>query len=140
MYVIVISSIKTVIITGKPPKIGENILPSLTKITRYCDNSYAVMKDSQITVHRIKMKEKLLKTKSIMGMGILAIGMIFGISILNNNLLSQQTSFLKLNNGVGICFQRITQTFTALMIRDLRSDYLTSDFRSTTGDNQRSSF
>ncbi|MBT4791775.1 MAG: hypothetical protein HON90_09405 [Halobacteriovoraceae bacterium] len=80
------------------------------------------------------MKEKLLKTKSIMGMGILAIGMIFGISILNNNLLSQQTSFLKLNNGVGICFQRITQTFTALMIRDLRSDYLTSDFRSTTGD------
>jgi len=35
-----------------------------------------------------------------------------------------------LNQGVGTCFNRISQTFTALMIRDLKSPYLNRGFMS----------
>lgn len=48
---------------------------------------------------------------------------------------SNQTQLDKmnvLNQGVGTCFSRVAQTFTATMIRDVRSPYLHKDFMNLT--------
>lgn len=80
------------------------------------------------------MKKTLLKPKTILASGILSIGLIFGLSLVNHNLGAKQASVHKANSGVGICFQRVTQTFTALMIGDFKSSYLGKNFRNITSE------
>lgn len=41
---------------------------------------------------------------------------------------------MSLSSGVGTCFQRVTQSFTALMISDFSSTYLTKPFMDTTSE------
>jgi hypothetical protein len=45
-----------------------------------------------------------------------------------NNAMA--TNLMNLQQGVGTCFSRVNQTFTAAMIRDTRSPYLNRDFMS----------
>ena len=63
--------------------------------------------------------------------GICLIGLIAGSTLLfqagqNVNQMTQAKA------GNDICFQRITQTFTALMVRDNSSQFLTDDFKKMT--------
>jgi len=80
------------------------------------------------------MKKNFLKPKIITIMAALSLALVLGVSGVNHSLNSKQVSLHKINNGIGICFQRVTQTFTALMIREIGSEYLTKDFRSMTSD------
>jgi len=55
--------------------------------------------------------------------------------MVSGNLASQNAvKQMSLSSGVGTCFQRVSQTFTALMIKDLSSTYLQKDFMGTTSD------
>jgi hypothetical protein len=82
----------------------------------------------------IFMKKLFFEPKTILATGIIAIGLICGLSFVNYNMNSSQSSLHKANSGVGICFQRVTQTFTALMIRDFGSNYLSQNFRNITSE------
>lgn len=42
--------------------------------------------------------------------------------------VSEAEKISRVQNGIGTCFARVTQTFTAAMIRDLNSPYLKRDF------------
>lgn len=66
--------------------------------------------------------------------GCVSLVSIFGFATLGQNLAGKQSSLYQMSNGLGICFQRVNQSFTALMIKDLSSDFMTKDFRATTGD------
>jgi hypothetical protein len=59
-----------------------------------------------------------------------------GISSLfmQQNWLGQTERIANMNSGLGTCFTRVTQTFTALMISDFYSSYLSKDFTDLTGD------
>lgn len=80
------------------------------------------------------MKKNLFKTKYLMGGALLGLLMTFGVSLINHKLSSREISIYGAGSGVGICFQRVTQTFTALMIRELQSSYLSSEFRDMTSE------
>ncbi len=55
--------------------------------------------------------------------------------VVSGNLASQSAvKQMSLSSGIGTCFQRVSQTFTALMIKDLSSSYLQKDFMATTSD------
>ena len=80
------------------------------------------------------MKNKFLKPKYFLSLGVIAFAFIIGLSYSSQILSSSQSKLHSSNSGLNICFQRISQTFTALMIRDVNSNYLTRDFRANTGD------
>ena len=62
-------------------------------------------------------------------LGLVSTGVYFG-----NNLLNKQASLYQASSGSSVCFQRITQTFTSLMIKDFSSSYLSPDFRTMTSE------
>ena len=70
----------------------------------------------------------------MIAIGCVSLVSILGMSLVGQNLATKQSSLYQLSNGLGICFQRVNQSFTALMIRDFTSDFMTKDFRATTGD------
>ena len=80
------------------------------------------------------MKNLLMKPKTLISICAISLLSLVSITLLNNNISNSFTKLHNTNNGIGICFQRVTQTFTALMIKDLGSNYLTDSFKSTTGD------
>lgn len=82
----------------------------------------------------ISMKNKILKPKFFLGLGAFAMTAILGLSFYSNGLGSAKSGLQLANSGLGICFQRVTQSFTALMIRDTASNYITKDFRNITGE------
>jgi len=62
------------------------------------------------------------------------IGLVSTGVYLGNNLLNKQASLYQASSGSSVCFQRITQTFTSLMIKDFSASYLSSDFRTMTSE------
>lgn len=80
------------------------------------------------------MKNKYFTAKNLWKIGITAFLGIFSFSYLNFTASQSQVGLYKVHNGVGICFQRVSQSFTALMIKDLSSSFLTQDFMGITGE------
>jgi len=80
------------------------------------------------------MKRNIFNKKFIAGLGIISMLATVGLSGVNYNLTKAQTSFHQINSGVSVCFERVGQSFTALMIKDFSSNYLTKDFQSMTGE------
>lgn len=80
------------------------------------------------------MKKILLTSKFFVFTGALSLMALVTISASNNSLSTKQAGLYKLASGTNICFQRVSQTFNALMLRDLGSQYLTKDFKSTTAE------
>lgn len=80
------------------------------------------------------MKNILVSSKILVGISCISLVSILGFSLLGQNFASKQSSLYQLSNGLGICFQRVNQSFTALMIKDFSSDFMTKDFRGRTGD------
>jgi hypothetical protein len=76
----------------------------------------------------------LMKPKVLLGVCGLSLISLFSISMMNNSIMQKHSKLQTMNGGVGVCFQRITQTFTALMIKDLSSSYLSESFKNVTGD------
>ncbi len=69
-----------------------------------------------------------------MSLGGVSVALVLGFSLLGQSLASKQSGLYQLSNGLGICFQRVNQSFTALMIKDLSSEFMTKDFKATTGE------
>lgn len=67
-----------------------------------------------------------------------ACGITFGIActsiVYQQNQINHSQKLGGLHNGVGTCFTRVAQTFTALMVGDLNSNYLSKDFKGITTD------
>jgi hypothetical protein len=80
------------------------------------------------------MKKFLLSSKFLGGLSALSLIGVLTLSSFSNSLGSKQSGLYQLSNGLGICFQRVNQSFTALMIRDFSSDFITNDFKSMTGE------
>lgn len=80
------------------------------------------------------MKKILLTSKFLVISGAISLIALVTISTSNNSLSNQQAKFYKLASGMNICFQRVSQTFNALMLRDISSTYLTKDFKTATGE------
>ncbi len=80
------------------------------------------------------MRDLILKPRFYYGLLGLSVGMILVSSLSNYKLNGDLQKVQKANAGLGICFQRVTQTFTSLMIKDFSSGYLNNDFRSNSAD------
>ena len=70
------------------------------------------------------------KTAAIVATACLTIS--FGSFFMQNHFYGKSQKMSTLSNGVGTCFTRVTQTFTALMIQDFSSVYMQPDFMSQT--------
>lgn len=68
---------------------------------------------------------------SIMGVSSISLMGLVSFSHFNSAKLN---SFNTAQSGIGICFQRVTQSFTALMIGDLKSNYISKNFNSMTSE------
>lgn len=79
------------------------------------------------------MRNLNIKTKTVAAIAVsfitLSIGSFFLANYFGNIAMKERA----LSNGSGTCFQRVTQTFTALMIQDFNSPYLSKNFMGTTG-------
>lgn len=64
----------------------------------------------------------------------LSSALIVGSFLISDSSIKKVNSAQTLKGGVGTCMARVTQTFTALMIRDTASTFLTKDFMSMTSD------
>lgn len=78
--------------------------------------------------------KKLLQPKYFISIGVLSVMSLFGASYLGRTISQSQVQLYKVNSGLGICQQRIAQTFTALMIKQIGSEYLQQDFRQMTSE------
>ena len=77
------------------------------------------------------LKVSLSKTWLVSGATLLlAVGSLSASKWSDHSAVKQ----LSLSSGASTCFQRVSQTFTALMIGDLSSSYLTKPFMNTTSD------
>jgi tetrahydromethanopterin S-methyltransferase subunit B len=80
------------------------------------------------------MKNLNFKTKTITVIAISFISLSIGSFFASNHFSKMAKSESALSSGAGTCFQRVTQSFTALMIQDFNSGYLTRPFMDTTGE------
>jgi hypothetical protein len=80
------------------------------------------------------MKNLNLKTKTIAVIAMSFITLSIGSFVASNHFTKKAGSETALSNGAGTCFQRVTQSFTALMIQDFNSGYLSRSFMDTTGE------
>jgi hypothetical protein len=80
------------------------------------------------------MKKFLLSSKFLGSLSAISLVGVLTLSTFSNSLGSKQSGLYQLSNGLGICFQRVNQSFTALMIRDFSSDFITNDFKNMTGE------
>ncbi len=92
------------------------------------------MKDCDNIIYGQIMKKNLPSIRTFSFIAIAAAISLVAMSILARNFTQKQMGYHQAKAGANICFQRITQTFTALMIRDFSSAYLETDFRNMTGD------
>jgi hypothetical protein len=74
--------------------------------------------------------KKILSFSSAKILGLCGVGLLMTLGAFWHYQMNQaQLNRMNvLNQGVGTCFNRISQTFTALMIKDLRSPYLDRGF------------
>jgi hypothetical protein len=80
------------------------------------------------------MKEKQILSKkfiSFIAASVLLFSIPFVVNEVNSSKLTQNQT---LKSGTNTCFTRVTQSFTALMIQDLNSSYLSKDFLNMTGE------
>lgn len=90
----------------------------------------SLMKDYQ----RLSMKGKQILSKQTILLAASSI-LLFTIPFfVNEGLNSKIKNNSVLSGGTNTCFTRVSQTFTALMIQDLSSQYLAKDFTVTTGE------
>ncbi|MAX67588.1 MAG: hypothetical protein CME66_11685 [Halobacteriovoraceae bacterium] len=80
------------------------------------------------------MKNSLLKPKVFISTTAFSLVVALGLAMISQSLNSSTLNLHKLNSGIGICFQRVTQTFTALMIKDFGSDFLNKEFGEKTSE------
>ena len=80
------------------------------------------------------MKRFAIKSKYLAVISAISLTSLFGISLMNNSIMQKHSLLQQASSGVGVCFQRVTQSFTALMINDLSSNYLSSEFKSMTSE------
>ena len=80
------------------------------------------------------MIPNIFKTRTILAVASIGLISLITLSFTGINSAQKRSDLYRLNSGIDICFQRISQSFTALMIRDLSSQYLSADFHSVTGD------
>ena len=78
--------------------------------------------------------QKLIAPKSLALIAAFSVLGIFVGSKLNQNYTQNQVDLYKANSGLGICKQRIIQSFTAIMIKDLSSNYLSEGFQQMSSD------
>ena len=67
----------------------------------------------------------------ILSLSIMSFVASYGLMTTNNAKIQKRYA---LETGSGTCFQRVTQTFTSLMIKDLASPYLQKEFMNTTSE------
>ena len=77
------------------------------------------------------MKKFLLSSKFLGSLSAISLVGVLALSTFSNSLGLKQSGLYQLSNGLGICFQRVNQSFTALMIRDFSSEFITKDFKSS---------
>ncbi len=105
---------------------GEKILPSV------------VLKKFQDTIYAESGLGSVMDFKKIVSyskIGILSLGFISAIIYSGHNLVQSSQSLKTLSlseNGFHTCFQRVGQTYTAKIIQDQKSLYLTQNFMSLT--------
>lgn len=80
------------------------------------------------------MKNLFSSSKLLIAIGGVSVALVLGFSLLGQSLASKQSGLYQLSNGLGICFQRVNQSFTALMIKDFSSDFMSKNFKATTGE------
>lgn len=80
------------------------------------------------------MKNIFLSSKMLVAVSCISLVSVLGFATFGQTLATKQSSLYQLSNGLGICFQRVNQSFTALMIKDFSSGFMTKEFRGTTGD------
>lgn len=79
------------------------------------------------------MKLKLESKHFIIFGAISVLGLMSSVFI-GKSISSTQVKLYKANSGIGVCHQRVIQTFTAVMIKDLSSNYLKNDFKDMTSE------
>jgi len=80
------------------------------------------------------MKRMILTTKFLAVVAGISLVSLVMISTTGSNLSTKQASIYKMASGMNVCFQRVNQTFTALMLRDLTSNFISNEFKNTTGE------
>lgn len=75
-----------------------------------------------------------MTTKKLFWVGGLTFAIICTSIVYQQNQVNRAQSLSRLHNGVGTCFTRVAQTFTALMVNDLNSPYLSKDFKGLTSE------
>lgn len=80
------------------------------------------------------MKNFILSSRFLVGITGAALVGVIGFSLLSQTSATKQSALYQASNALGICFQRVNQTFTALMIRDFSSNYMQKNFQSVTGE------
>ena len=80
------------------------------------------------------MKNLNFKTKNIAVIAMSFITLSVGSFFASNHFTKMVKSESALSSGAGTCFQRVSQSFTALMIQDFSSGYLSRPFMDTTGE------
>src|SRR5690606_24575930 len=75
-----------------------------------------------------------MTTKKLFWMSGLTFVIACSSIVYQQNQVNRAQSLSRLHNGVGTCFTRVAQTFTALMVNDLNSIYLSKDFKGLTSE------
>jgi hypothetical protein len=81
------------------------------------------------------MKSKIkISSNLFLSAIVIATGFSFAFMMSGKNSIQTAQKFSTTQLGLGTCFQRLTQSFTAAMIGDFSSTYLTKDFSNVTGE------
>ena len=79
------------------------------------------------------MKRMILTSKFLAAVAGISLISLVMISTTGNNLSNKQASIFKMASGMNICFQRVSQTFNALMLKDFSSNFISNDFKKYDG-------
>jgi len=80
------------------------------------------------------MKNTNFSTRTLTITAVTCFVMAVGTLVSGQYLLNKTQKVSSLNNGATTCFERVSQSFTSLMIQDFGSGYLTKSFMDTTSD------
>jgi len=75
-----------------------------------------------------------MNVKKLVIFGTLSVVALVSALTVQQSNLSKISQAQTLNTGVGTCFQRVSQSFTALMTKSLSSNYIKKSFLTTTSD------
>ena len=80
------------------------------------------------------MKKLQLSTKKLMAIGFGFVVLATGSFTASRMIQTKISNEAILKEGANTCFNRVSQSFTALMIQDFNSSYLSQSFMDTTGE------